>query len=638
MLKRHDDGSVEVFAGKVEIGQGILTALRQIAADELGLPLERVRITPACTEHSANEGVTSGSLSVESSGRALREACARFREEHGLRPVAESEARVGTSAERIDLPDKVMGRARFIQDVVPRGLLHGRVLRPPSPQARLASLDEARTRAMPGVVAVVREGRFVGVVAERESVAVAALERLRRDARWSETASLPPQETLPQWLRAQPVETTTIAEREPPTPRPAAHTLRGAFSRPFIAHASIGTVTAIARWREGELRVWSQTQGIFNLRADLAVVFGMPAERIVVQHVEGAGCYGHNGADDVALDAALLARAAGEHAVRVAWSRADELAWAPFGPAMAVDVEADVDEAGDIVAWRGDVWSNGHGTRPGRGATPTLLAATHLDRGWQMPVAVNQPLAGGGGAERNAVPEYAAGAVRVRSHRLLEMPLRVSALRALGAFANVFAIESLVDDIALARGEDPLAWRLRHLQDPRSVAVLEAAARRFGWDRRERGDGRGFGIGYARYKGNGAWCAVIAEVEAEASIRVKRLAIAVDVGLAVNPDGVANQVEGGAIQAASWTLKEAVTFDATRVTSDAWERYPILGFSEVPRVEVEVIQRPAEPSKGAGECSMGPTAAAIGNAVRDALGVRVRDLPLTRERIVAAMG
>jgi nicotinate dehydrogenase subunit B len=633
MLQFHDDGTVEVFAGKVEIGQGILTALRQIAADELGLPLERVRVTAACTEHSANEGVTSGSLSVENSGKALREACARAREQRGLAAIAQS---VGTSAPRIDLPDKVMGRARFVHDVEPRGLLHGRVLRPPSPSARLQALDEAPVRSMPGVVAVVRDGRFVGVVAQREEQALAALDRLRRDARWSEAASLPDAASLPQWLRSQPADTSVVLDRVSGG-GPVARTVAGAFSRPFIAHASIGPVAAIARWREGKLRVWSQTQGIFNLRADLAVVFGMPAEDIVVQHVEGAGCYGHNGADDVALDAALLARASGEHAVKVAWSRADDLAWAPFGPAMAVEVEADLDGAGELLAWRTQLWSNGHGLRPGRGMSPTLLAATHLERGWEMPVAVNQPLAGGGGAERNAVPEYAIPSVHVRSHCLRVMPLRTSALRGLGAFANVFAIESVVDDIAAARGEDPLAWRLRHLQEPRSRAVLETVARRFGWAGRERREGRGFGIGYARYKGNGAWCAVMAEIEAEAGIRVKRLAIAVDVGLAVNPDGVANQVEGGAIQAASWTLKEAVAFDATRIASDAWERYPILKFSEVPPVDVQVIQRPGEPSKGAGEASLGPTAAAIGNAVFDALGVRVRDLPLTPERIVAAM-
>jgi CO/xanthine dehydrogenase Mo-binding subunit len=251
-------------------------------------------------------------------------------------------------------------------------------------------------------------------------------------------------------------------------------------------------------------------------------------------------------------------------------------------------------------------------------------------------VAVNAPLASGGGSERNAVPGYELPSVRVANHRVLAMPLRASALRSLGAFANVFAVECFVDDIARARGEDPLAWRLRHLRDPRSLAVLRVAASRGEWAGRAAREGTGRGIGYARYKGTGAYCAVVAEVELTHEVRVTRLAIAVDVGLAVNPDGVVNQVEGGAIQAASWTLKEAVRFDRMRVASDAWERYPILRFSEVPRVEVDLLQQAHEPSLGAGEASLGPTAAAIGNAVRDAIGVRVRDLPITAQRIAAA--
>jgi CO/xanthine dehydrogenase Mo-binding subunit len=353
-----------------------------------------------------------------------------------------------------------------------------------------------------------------------------------------------------------------------------------------------------------------------------------------VAHVEGAGCYGHNGADDVALDAALLARAAGGRPVRVVWSRADELAWAPFGPAMAIALEADVDAAGEVLAWRHDLWSNGHSTRPGRAATPTLLAASHLERPFDRLLAINPPLPAGG-ADRNAIPLYDFPAQRVVNHRLLSMPLRASALRSLGAFANVFAIESFVDELAHARAEDPVAWRLRHLSDPRARAVVEAVARRAGWTGWQRRENRGHGIGFAKYKNLGAYCAVVAEIEAEREIRVHRLVVAVDVGLVINPDGVANQIEGGAIQAASWTLKEAVRFDLARVTSAAWEDYPILKFSEVPVVEVEIVSRPDAPWVGAGEAAQGPTAAAIANAVYDALGVRVRDLPITPERIAA---
>jgi CO/xanthine dehydrogenase Mo-binding subunit len=381
--------------------------------------------------------------------------------------------------------------------------------------------------------------------------------------------------------------------------------------------------------------VWSHTQGIFNQRADLALAFAMPRERIVVEHVEGAGCYGHNSQDDVAFDAALLARAAQGRPVRVLWSREDELSCAPFGPAMRMDVEADFDKEGEVLAWRGDVWSNGHSTRPGRASTPHLLASMHLEKPATPMLAINTPLESGGGAQRNAVPPYDFPALAIRNHRLLTMPIRTSALRGLGAFLNVFAIEGFVDEIAAARGEDPVAWRLRHLGDPRGRAVIEAAARLAAWGTAAKKEGIGLGIGYSRYKQNAAYCAVVAEVEAEREVRVRRLWIAVDVGLAVNPDGVANQIEGGAIQAASWTLKEAVRFDATRITSSTWEDYPILRFSEVPQVQVQVLQHPDEASVGAGEAPMGPTAAAIGNAVFDALGVRVRDLPITPERIVA---
>ncbi|HWH38484.1 MAG TPA: molybdopterin cofactor-binding domain-containing protein [Usitatibacter sp.] len=674
-------GYVEVRTGKVEIGQGILTALAQIAADELDVPFDRVRIIPASTTASPKEGVTSGSLSIQDSGTALRHACAEARalyvqraaerlrvpvdalevrggeivapdgartsywqladdallerEASGAVPPKSANARhtIGTAAARIDLPDKVLGRPRFVQDLELPGLLHGRVLRPASSRARLSRLDVARTEGMKHVRRVVRDGDFVGVVAEREEVAVKAAARLSLDATWSEGPTLPDAGQLADWLSSEPCESSTIGEKREASAA-VASTLRARFTRPFIAHASIGPSCAVARWNDGRLEVWSQTQGIHNLQADLAVVFAIPAQDVTVHHVEGAGCYGHNGADDVALDAALLARAVPGSPVRVLWSREDELGWSPFGPAMAVDLEVDLDASGEVLDWRGDVFGNGHGVRPGRSSTPTLLAAAHLAKPFERPIAINQPVATGGGAERNAIPGYDFPAFQLRSHRLLTMPVRTSALRALGAFVNVFAIEGMVDDIAAARGEDPVAWRLRHITDSRGRAVLEAAARRARWGERTKREGTGFGVGYARYKTVGAWCAAIAEIEAEEEIRVRRITLAVDVGLAINPDGVANQVEGGAIQAASWTVREAVGFDRTRITSTSWEEYPILRFSEVPAVDVEVLQQPDAPSVGAGEAAHGPVAAAIGNAVFDALGVRVRDLPITRERLL----
>jgi CO/xanthine dehydrogenase Mo-binding subunit len=685
-LRFSRDGYVELSPGKVELGQGIVTALAQIAADELDIALHRVRMVGVATGASPNEGTTSSSLSVEQSGSAVRYAAAQARSIYleaaaqrlgvapgslsiedgtiagpgnlrtsywelasddllacdaapGIAAKAPGARRLaGTPAARLDLPDKVFGRPRFIHQLVLPGMLHGRVLRPASPGATLMSLDEATARSHAGVVAVVRDGSFVGVVAETEAAADAGLAALRKGAAWRPGDALPDETSLVAWLKSQPTETTIVDQRKASAPVKVARTIRRQYSRPFIAHASMASSCAIAQWTSADkVRVWSHCQGVYGLRIDLSLALGLPQESIVVQHLEGAGCYGHNGADDVAFDAVLLARAAGGRPVRLQWSREDELAWSPMGAAMAVEIEADLDAGGEIVDWRGQVWSNGHVSRAGRAPIPTVLAASHLAKPFERFIAFNPPMANGGGAERNAVPLYDLPALNVICHRLLTMPIRTSALRTLGAFANIYAIESFMDELAAERGEDPLAFRLRHLKDHRARAVLEAAARRAGWGQRTKREGIGHGIGFGRYKNFSTYCAVVAEVEGAADIRVRRLVVAVDVGEVINPDGVANQMEGGAIQATSWTLKEAVRFDSTRITSDTWENYPILRFSEVPAVDVEIVARPEEKAIGAGEAAHGPTAAAIGNAVFDALGVRVRDLPITRERILAAM-
>src|SRR4051812_12912641 len=441
------DGIVEISPGKVEIGQGILTALAQIVADELDVELARVRLVPATTARSPNEGVTSGSLSVQDCGVALRTVCAETRaiflaaaaERLGVaedalavedgtitgpgnartsyweladevpldrdatcgadpKPVA-ARRLAGSSAARLDIPDKVFGHPRFIHDLSLPGMLHGRVLRPDTPRAPLTAFDDTAARRVPGFIAVVRDGTFAGVVAETEHAAEAALARLRAGARWGEGETLPEGE-LADWLKSQPVETKVVDARGSPCPPGAARTLRRAYTRPFIAHASIAPSCAIAQWNGEGVHVWSHTQGVYNLRADLALVLALPPDRIVVEYVEGAGCYGHNGADDVALDAALLARAAQGRPVRVQWSRADELARSPFGAAMAVEIEADLDEAGSIVGWRHELWGNGHVARPGRNDTPTLLAASELAQPFPPFVSTNPPLSSGGGADR----------------------------------------------------------------------------------------------------------------------------------------------------------------------------------------------------------------------------------------------
>ena len=682
-LRVRSDGCVEVFSGKVELGQGITTALAQIAAEELDIGIERVRMIPAVTGVSPDEAVTSGSRSIEESGAALRQACAEARaiyldaaaarlgtavefldiddgrivatngaatnywelaeddlldrEASGkATPRSAAEHRViGESVARLDLPDKIFGRPRFIHDLDMPGMVHGRMLRPPSPTATLIGIDAGGALAMPGVIGVVRDGSLVGVLAEAEHAADAALQKLAAQASWHESPELPDERSVATWLKAQPVETQLVDVRSAPASAQVVRRVTASYAKPFVAHASIAPSCALAQFRDSRLSVWTHSQGIYNLRRDLAQALGLSQDAIVVQHVEGAGCYGHNAADDVAFDAAWLARAADGRPVRVQWSRADELAWAPFGPAMAIDLEAGLDATGAIASWRHAIWSNGHTARPGRAKTPALLGTWHLERPFERLIAIDPPLAAGGGAERNAVPLYDFPSWEIVNHRLLASPLRTSALRSLGAFANVFAAESFIDELAAATGVDPVAFRLRHLSDPRARAVIERAALNAGWARRERSEGAGLGLGFAKYKNRGAYCAVVAEVVAEREIRVRRLAVAVDVGLVVNPDGVANQIEGGAIQATSWALKEAVRFDRTRVTSDSWETYPILRFCEAPKVEVDILSRRDCPSVGAGEAALGPTAAAIGNAVFDALGVRVRDLPITAERILA---
>ncbi|HWN36079.1 MAG TPA: molybdopterin cofactor-binding domain-containing protein [Pseudonocardia sp.] len=684
-VRVHRDGVVEIRSGKVELGQGILTAFAQIAAEELDVGLARIRMTAAGTDISPDEGLTAGSLSVQTAGPTLRSVCAQVRavlvaaaadrlgvaaddlvvddgwvstptggsvsywqlpaDELLDRPVTGTATPkptsayrvVGASVPRIDLPDKLLGRPRYVHDLAPAGLLFGRIVRPSSPGSTLVAADPAGALAIPGVVTVVHDGDFLGVVAEREEVAVRAADQLRSDTTWRAGATLPDEAELSAFLTAAPAETTVLAEHGE---LGAAATVLATYHRPYLAHGSIGLCSATALTTTGaspHLEVWTHSQGIYPLRRELARALTLPADAITVRHVEGAGCYGHNGADDVAMDAALLALAVPERPVQVVWSRADELAWAPFGPAATVRLAARVGPDGEVRAWHHEVWGNGHISRPGSLGSVALLAAGHLADGARIDPAMEPPLASGGGAGRNAVPGYAFPAYRSVNHRLLTMPLRTSAMRALGAFVNVFATESFLDELAVAAGRDPVEYRLAHLTDPRARAVLETAAARAGWGTDRRAESTGRGIGFARYKNSGAYCAVVAEVEAIEQVRVRRLTVVVDAGLVVNPDGAENQIEGGAVQATSWTLKERVRFDRCGVTSDSWQTYPILRFSEVPSVAVAFLDAAGNPSLGVGEAAQGPTAAAIGNAVFDALGVRVRSLPFTEEQIIAAM-
>lgn len=643
------DGVVEVHVGKVELGQGILTALAQIAADAFSLPLSGIRMVAAHTTHGPDQGLTAGSLSVFQAGPALRHVGAVVRALAGPvdagyvariaaldpdtdltnAPTADGtpSSAVGASTPRLDLPDKVLGRPRYLADLRPEGLLYGRVLRPPSPAARLVSLDPAWKA--PGVE-LVRDGSFVGVIGEREADVDRALEQLSRDCIWEESDTLPDEAALSDWLRAGPHEDIPVLDESPP---PATHT--ASYSRPFLLHGSIAPSAGMAQWDGDKLRVWSHSQGIHGLRLAIAGALGLAPESVEVEHVENAGAYGHNAADDAAFDAVLLARAAPGRPVQARWTRPDELTWGPLSSAMTATVSASLVD-GRIDGWSYDVWSLGHTARPGYRGTPGLLAGAHLETPIPLlPATDPAHEGGGGGTTRNAVPIYDVRPRRVAGHRLAESPLRTSAMRALGAYLNVFAIESFMDELAEQAGADPVDFRLAHLTDPRAAHVVAEAARLSGWSD-PLPDDVGRGLGFARYKDKGAYCAVVAEVEATSTVRVRRLTVVADLGLVVNPDGARNQLEGGATQSVSWTTKERVRFDRRRITSADWELYPILTFPEAPPVEVHLVDS-TEPSVGSGEAAQGPTAAAIANAVHRALGVRVRDLPLDATAIVNAI-
>jgi CO/xanthine dehydrogenase Mo-binding subunit len=546
----------------------------------------------------------------------------------------------------------VSGSMCFVHDMALPEMVHARVVRPPSYHAQLLDLDETAVRAMPGVLEVIRDGRFLAVVCEREEQALWAAARLSGLAVWDQSKGLPAADIFEQ-LKSNPRRSLAIVAgvpQEAPAPPPvapasAATTLSASYRRPYHMHGSIGPSAAMARYDAQGLGVWTHSQGVYPLRLALAEVLGLPKHRIRVVHVPGPGCYGHNGADDVALDAALAARAVPGRPVLLKWERGDEHAWEPYGPAMLVELQASLDDGGRVIYWSHDTFSDTHTARPGaHGDKSRLLGAWHLATARKVPRP--QPNMGfHAGIHRNADPLYDFTNRRVVKHLVEDLPLRVSALRSLGAYANVFAIESFMDELALASDTDPLEFRLSHLKDGRARAVLEAAASAANWRSTGSDDGHGRhgqGLAFARYKNIKCLAAVVIDLTVgdDGGIRLERAVIAADAGQVIDPEGLRSQLEGGLIQSASWTLKEQVNYDGGGIISRDWESYPILNFSEVPEIETVLIDRPDQPFLGAGEATQGPTAAAIGNAVFDAVGLRLRQLPFTQDRVreTAAQG
>jgi nicotinate dehydrogenase subunit B len=680
------DGGITVFTGKAELGQGFRTAAQQIAAEELDVAFESLKVITADTRLTANEGYTSGSHSMQDSGTAIQNAAAQvrelliaeaarrleqpmenFRTENGavissdgkrlsygelvatdmLHVQAQPKSKLkdpatykvmGQPVHRVDIPAKVTGGAAYVQDMRPPGMVHARIVRPPSYGAEITDCDMAAVEKMPEVIKVVRDGNFLAVVAAKEFPAIKAMKALAAATKWRETAQLPKQDDLPRVLTSLPSQTTTIFQQSNPS-AVGAKTIEATYTRPYQSHGSIGPSCAIAQSVDGAMTVWTHTQGVYPDRAAIAEMLRVPPASVRLIHVEGSGCYGHNGADDAAADAALIARALPGVPVRVQWMREQEQSWEPFGPAMVTKLKASLDGNGAIADWNFEVWSNTHSMRPG--GAGSLLAAQHMAQPFAVPAPKPLPLPEGGG-DRNAIPIYKFPNAQVVHHFIPAMPLRISAMRALGAYHNVFSIESFMDELARAAGADPVEFRLKHLEDPRGRDVITTAAQRFGWQKGERApQDHGFGFAFARYKNLAAYCAIATEIEVNPETgrpRLVRAVAAVDSGQVVNPDGLINQIEGAIVQSMSWTLYESVSFDDVRITSVDWQTYPILRFGAVPdSIDVHIINRPGLPFLGSGETGQGPAAASIANAIANATGKRLRDLPLTRKRIKDAI-
>nr|WP_057924217.1 molybdopterin cofactor-binding domain-containing protein [Burkholderia ambifaria] len=678
-IKIAPDGKVTVFTGKVELGTGVRTALLQVAAEELNMKPSLITFLTADTGASPDEGLTAGSHTMADSGSALLNAAAQVRallvdgaaKQFGVDPrsltVADALIKapdgrtmrygdavrivdlhrnatptsplkppstfavIGTSLPRVDIPNKVTGGVSYVQDIELPGMLHARVVMPPVYDAKLQSFDEAAILKMPGVVRIVRNGSMLAVVAQGEWQAVVAQRALAAGSRWSAGRALPDRATVHEDLKRIATQNIEIANTHAAA-APAAKTLSATFRKNYLLHGSIGPSCSVAHLENGMLTVWTHSQGVYPLRDALAEMLSMPKAAIRCIHTEGSGCYGHNGADDAAAHAALIAAAMPGKPIRVQWMREQEHTWDHFTPAMVTEISASLDAGGRIVDWKYALWSSSHNERivnAGR-----LLPARMLEPPF-VPAPSTPMLQPEGGGDRNAIPLYALPNMHIVNHFSPTMPLQTSAMRSLGAHTNVWSIESFMDELAHAAGIDPVEFRLRHMQDHRAQQVIRLVASHFGWPRPPRARNRGVGFAFGKYKNLMAYVAMAVEITVvpeTGQVILDRAEVAVDAGQIVSPDGIRNQIEGGIVQAASWTLYEALNYDTQRIRSFDWSSYPILRFQAAPQsVKVHLINRPGAPFLGAAEASMGPTAGALANAIFDATGQRPRDMPFAGE-------
>lgn len=714
------DGSVTAYSGKEELGQGIATAQTQLIAEELSVPFERVKLIYCDTALTPDQAYTSGSQShpanfnhanLAQAAATAREALLKMASDRLGTPVAQLSMKDGAIASKIDparkvgygeliggkrfnlildpnaprkpasewtvlgkpvprpdLPALVTGQFEFVHNVRLPGMLHGRVVRPPSPEASVVAVDESSVRDVPGLVKVVVKKNFIGIVAEKPWQAMQAAAKLKVE--WSAGPSLPSFAQYHESLRKQPSRDTLMVNAPDVTEKlaRASATLKATYRYPYQMHGSMGSSCAVADVQGDKAVIYSATQGVWYQRSTLAMLLGamlpgLKPENVRVIFRRGSGCYGLNGADTVTYDAALLSQAVGKP-VRVQLTRKDEMAWENYGNAFTIDERAGVDERGGIVAWEHESWSPGRGNRPGP-RTPGNVITGYLAGFRPEPFTPRSPAPEpvGFNNNSNATPSYLAARVnsavrgtgKVESGRVLvhsvASPFWTGPLRSPARLQNTFAQESFMDEIATHVKADPVEYRLRHLSHPRLIDVVNAASKAANWQKRPSPApapganaapvARGRGIACVAYEGDNGYSAMVAEVEVHrdtGTIVVKRMVIAADCGPVSNPDGLRNQMEGGALQGMSRALSEEVTWDAEKITSIDWRTYRSLplGF-EIPEIECVLLNRPEEAANGAGELSITVAAAAIGNAVFDATGARLRQVPFMPERVKEAL-
>jgi nicotinate dehydrogenase subunit B len=678
------DGTVTVYSGKVDLGTGVRTALMQIAAEELDVPLERLRMVEGDTLLTPDQGATTSSVSISRGGMEIRRAAATARAaliaeaakvlalppeqlttENGA-VVSRADGRdvpysrlvggrtfslkldpkarvkdpktyrvVGKSVARVDIPAKVTGTFVFMHDFRVPGMLHARVIRPPTMRGRLASLDDAAARKLPGYVRTVRRENFVAVVARDEWAAVRAARSVRTE--WAKWEGLPEKAKLWETVRATPVVRDDVTQNTGDAVaalKTAPRTLKATFNFAIHTHGSIGPSCAIAQWKDDNLTCWTASQQTHELRKQLADMFSVKPDNVRCIYLEGSGCYGRNGHEDAAADAALLAREIGQP-VRVQWSREDEHVWDPKGPPTLIDYAAGLDERGNVVAWTSDAY-----IPIGQSVSRATLIAADLAG---MPKDASHP----GSIQQHLAIQYGFPNVRAVAHRLADTPFRPSWIRTPGRMQNTFGNEVFLDEIAQASGADPLEFRIRHLKDKRGIEVLERVARLASWQPRGKDTRRqsgnvvsGRGVSYMKYELVRTYVGAVAEVEVNrqsGAIRVTRFYVAHDCGQIINPDGLKNQIEGNIIQTTSRALMEDLQFNRSTVTSRDWAGYPILRFPDVPDVVIDLIDRPEETPWGAGEPTAAVVPSAISNAVFDAVGVRLRSVPFTPDKVLAEL-